>query len=249
MNSHIYYLPFYFQAVKGTSAEGSGIHTLPYFISLALTTISIGFLISRVGSYISFLVCGTIIETIAAGLISTLAPSTSTGKWIGYQVFAGFGSGIALQIPFIAIQATSKPEDVPLGSKSVKLFCQTPFHFPSLSFFIAFPTPLLINTSVAIASFATSIGAALTISVGQNILVNGLREYIPRYTTGVNTEAIVTAGAGDVKDLVPPAELTGLKQAYASSLDHTFAFAIAAAGLAVGFSLLLVSRVLSNMLL
>lgn len=116
-NSHIYYLPFYFQAVKGTSAEGSGIHTLPYFISLALTTISTGFLLSRVGFYVPILVYGAIIETIAAGLISTLKTSTTTGAWIGYQILAGFGSGTALQVPFIVIQATSKPEDIPLGSK------------------------------------------------------------------------------------------------------------------------------------
>ena len=91
---------------------------------------------------------------------------------------------------------------------------------------------------MAIASFANSVGAALTISVGQNILVNGLRQYIPRYTTGVDTEAVVAAGAGDVKDLVPQGQLLGLRQAYARSLDHTFAFAVAAAGLAVGFALL-----------
>ena len=94
---------------------------------------------------------------------------------------------------------------------------------------------------MAIASFANSIGAAVTISVGQNILVNGLRQYIPHYTTGVDTEAAVAAGAGDIKDLVSEQELRGLREAYARSLDHTFAFAIAAAGLAVGFALL-VSR-------
>lgn len=94
---------------------------------------------------------------------------------------------------------------------------------------------------MAIASFANSIGAALTISVGQNVLVNGLRLYIPRYTTGVDTEAVVAAGAGDIRDLVPPGELQGLRQAYARSLDHTFAFAVAAAGLAVGFALLVSS--------
>ena len=64
--------------------EGSGIYTLPLFISLAVTTISIGLLRSRVGSYISFLVLGTIIETIAAGLIPTFKVSTAIGKWIGY---------------------------------------------------------------------------------------------------------------------------------------------------------------------
>ena len=82
--SHVCCLSFYFQAVKGTSAQRSGIHTLPYFIFLAVTTISIGFLISRVGSYISFLVFGTITKTIIAGLISTLKASTTTDKWIGY---------------------------------------------------------------------------------------------------------------------------------------------------------------------
>lgn len=91
--------------------------------------------------------------------------------------------------------------------------------------------------AVAIASFANSLGGALTISVGQNILVQGLRIYIPRYTIGVNTEAIVAAGAGEVQDLVPANQLLGLREAYALSLDHTFAFAIAAGGLALGFAL------------
>ena len=54
----------------------------------------------------------------------------------------------------------------------------------------------------------------------------------------MDTEAVVAAGAGDIKDLVPQPELRGLREVYARSLDHTFAFAIAAAGLAVGFALL-----------
>ena len=58
--SHVYYLSFYFPAVRDTSAEGPGIHTLPLFISLAVTTISIGLLISGFGSYISFLAFGTL---------------------------------------------------------------------------------------------------------------------------------------------------------------------------------------------
>ena len=61
--------------------------------------------------------------------------------------------------------------------------------------------------------------------------------YIPRYTIGVDTEAVVAAGAGEVQDLVPASQLLGLREAYALSLDHTFAFAIAAGGLALGFAL------------
>lgn len=203
--NHVYYLPFYFQAVKGTTAEQSGIHMLPYFISLAVTSVSTGFVISRLGSYTWFLITGIIIRTVGAGLISTFKASTTTGEWIGYQVLAGFGSGLSSQIPFLAIQATSEPQDIPLA--------------------------------MAVASFANSIGGAVTISVGQNILVQGLREYIPRYTTDVDTEAIIAAGAGDVQDLVPQSQLLGLREAYARSLDHTFAFPIAAGGLALIFAL------------
>ena len=114
----MYYLPFYFQAVKGTTAEQSGIHMLPYFISLALTSVSTGFVISRLGSYTWFLITGIIIRTVGAGLISTFKASTTTGEWIGYQVLAGFGSGLSSQIPFLAIQATSEPQDIPLASTS-----------------------------------------------------------------------------------------------------------------------------------
>lgn len=91
---------------------------LPYFVSLALTSISTGFVISRLGTYIWFLISGIIIRTVAAGLISTLKASTTTGEWIGYQVVAGFGSGLSSQIPFLAIQATSQPLDIPLASTS-----------------------------------------------------------------------------------------------------------------------------------
>lgn len=104
---------------------------------------------------------------------------------------------------------------------------------------------MLTHTSaVAVASFANSIGGAVTISVGQNILVQGLREYIPRYTTGVDTEAIIAAGAGDVQDLVPQSQLLGLREAYARSLDNTFAFPIAAGGLALIFALFVSPSVL-----
>jgi hypothetical protein len=35
---------------------------------------------------------------IANGLLSTLAIETSTAKWVGYQVLAGAGRGLGLQI-------------------------------------------------------------------------------------------------------------------------------------------------------
>jgi hypothetical protein len=52
------------------------------------------------------------IATISAGLLYTLDIGTPAGKWIGYQILAGFGYGIALQVPVIVGQATSAPSDI-----------------------------------------------------------------------------------------------------------------------------------------
>lgn len=41
---------------------------------------------------------GAVFNAIADGLLSTFMPNTSTGKWIGYQILAGFGQGIGLQM-------------------------------------------------------------------------------------------------------------------------------------------------------
>lgn len=36
--------------------------------------------------------------SIGTGLISTLVSTSSSGKWIGYQVFAGVGRGLTIQM-------------------------------------------------------------------------------------------------------------------------------------------------------
>jgi hypothetical protein len=53
---HIYFLPFYFQAVKGTTAEGSGIRTIPYLGSIILSSIAVGAGITYIGWYKPFMV-------------------------------------------------------------------------------------------------------------------------------------------------------------------------------------------------
>ena len=49
IDTHIYYLPFYFQAVKGTSAQGSGIHILPYSVSAAIAAVTVESCVSYIG--------------------------------------------------------------------------------------------------------------------------------------------------------------------------------------------------------
>lgn len=52
-----------------------------------------------------FLFAGGILATIGTGLIYSLDIGSSSGQWIGYQVLAGIGTGLAIQVPIIANQA------------------------------------------------------------------------------------------------------------------------------------------------
>lgn len=65
------------------------------------------------------------ITTIAAGLLYTLDIGTSTGKWVAYQILAGFGYGIALQVPIVIAQAYAVPADIP--STTAIQICEFPF--------------------------------------------------------------------------------------------------------------------------
>ena len=114
--SHIYYLPFYFQAVKGTSAEGSGIRTIPYLVSITLASIVVGGLITKLGWYTPFMWAGAAVFTVGTAMLYTLQVDDYAGKWIGYQLLAGIGAGSCIQIPFIAVQVVCSSKDMPTGN-------------------------------------------------------------------------------------------------------------------------------------
>lgn len=114
--THIYFLPFYFQAVKGTTAEGSGIRTIAYLVSNTIAAIVVGGSITILGPYVPFLWIGSALFCVGSGLLQTLQVDSSAGKWIGYQILAGVGAGTCVQIPFIAVQVVLSKKDMPVGN-------------------------------------------------------------------------------------------------------------------------------------
>jgi len=110
------YLPFYFQSVKGVSAEQSGIRCIPYLGSITVASIVVGALITSFGPYNPPMWAGVVIFTIGSGLLHTLSVNSSEGIWIGYQLLAGFGAGACVQIPFIAVQVVLDQKDMPVGN-------------------------------------------------------------------------------------------------------------------------------------
>ena len=117
ISRHVYYLAFYFQAVKGTTAEGSGIRSIPYLISITLAAMTSGLLVSLLGVYAPFIWAGTAIFTIGCGMLYTLDVGSTLGEWFGYELIAGIGVGACFQVPIIAVQVVLSTEDMPTGSK------------------------------------------------------------------------------------------------------------------------------------
>lgn len=117
-----YYLPLYFQAVRGASPTGSGVDLLPLMLSNMAAGITCGILIGRVGYYLPFGIIGGLFMTISAGLFTTFTPTTLTRNWIGYQILSGFGRGLAFQIPITAVQNNTPRELVSVATALVTLF-------------------------------------------------------------------------------------------------------------------------------
>jgi hypothetical protein len=81
-------------------------------------------LVTKMGYYLPFCVAAGGLATVGHGMLSMLSPSSSTGEWIGYQIIVGFGRGLGLQMPFVAVQNTLPPKMISI-SMSLLAFLQT----------------------------------------------------------------------------------------------------------------------------
>lgn len=125
-----YYMAIYFQADKGVSPMLSGVYLLPSILTQMLFGVAAGALgkcllcgrfdeclpesVGRVGYYLPFIIAGTVMTSIGTGLISTLISTSSTGKWVGFQIIAGVGRGLTLQMASLS----SLPASVPSANRS-----------------------------------------------------------------------------------------------------------------------------------
>jgi hypothetical protein len=166
-----YYLPVWFQVIKGVGPQISGVMTLPTMISQALSAVIAGKLVSKIGYYTPFALGGSMLASIGSGLMTTFVPSTSTGKWIGYQIMTGVGRGMVLQMPLTAINDLLSSDDI-ASAVAVLIFCQ---YFGGALFLALGQTVLLARLGPALQSFAPNVRADEVINAG----ATNIRAVIP----------------------------------------------------------------------
>ena len=93
-----FYLPLYFQAIKGSGATESGVQILPLIIAGALSSLAGGIAISFVGYYTPFMVLGMAGCTIGLGLLTMLGVDTTYAMNMGFQILTGVFMGINFQV-------------------------------------------------------------------------------------------------------------------------------------------------------
>jgi MFS family permease len=129
----LYYIPLYFQGVGGASPVQSGVRNLPMVIAVSIAGVLGGFLVSRTGLGTPFMIVSSALATVAAGLLYTWDVGTPSGKWIGYQILAGFAYAFCFQITMNIAQATAEPQT--MSSVTATIFCTyTPRVLPCQSF-------------------------------------------------------------------------------------------------------------------
>ena len=127
--------------------------------------------------------------SVGSGLIMTFQVDTGAGKWIGYQVLYGFGTGLCFQTPNLATQTVLPKFDVPMG--------------------------------LALMFFGQLLGAAVFISVGQNVLDTQLLQRLSTIP-GFNKSLVTSGGATSLLNSVPPDFRGAVLTAYNDSLRKVF---------------------------
>ncbi|KAI1324143.1 MFS general substrate transporter [Xylariaceae sp. FL0255] len=111
----VYYLPIWFQVVKGASPAQSGVYTIPFVLSMVIGSTLSGVFTQKVGYYVPAMIASPSLLAAGQGLMSTFAVNTGSSHWIGFQVVAGFGLGLGMQASSLAAQAVLPMPDVPIG--------------------------------------------------------------------------------------------------------------------------------------
>jgi hypothetical protein len=108
----MFYLPLYFQSVKGDSAIMSGVYTLPFVCFYTVGSMLSGAWIGKTRLPIIIEIASPLLALIGAVLFYEMDVNTSKAWYIGAQIPIGFGVGLGNQAPVTVLQAFAKPTEV-----------------------------------------------------------------------------------------------------------------------------------------
>ncbi|RYP26352.1 hypothetical protein DL767_008074 [Monosporascus sp. MG133] len=118
----VYYMPEYFQAVKGYSALVSGVAALPQTVTVEPSAIFVGAVVGRTGRYRWAIWVGWVLTTLGLGLLILLGVNTSVPAWIFLSIVSGLVMGLLFPSIALALQSSVPQVDVAMAATLVLFF-------------------------------------------------------------------------------------------------------------------------------
>ncbi|KAF9941630.1 hypothetical protein BGZ67_004461 [Mortierella alpina] len=106
----LFYIPIYFQVIKGESATVGGLETVPFVFGIVITSISSGIWILKKGTYVLFPAMGNLLVITGSALCLLFVEDTPRVATIFILLICGLGIGLTLQPSTLAVQAACKPK-------------------------------------------------------------------------------------------------------------------------------------------
>ncbi|KAL8745298.1 MAG: hypothetical protein Q9190_002556 [Brigantiaea leucoxantha] len=185
----IYYVPIWFQAIKGVTATKSGIMVLPMILGLVLVSLVAGVGVTVTGYYTPFMIGSSVLMSIGVGLMSTWKTDTNHSMWIGYQAIYGFGVGMGMQQSIIAAQTVLHLDDIPTGTATI-MFIQT----LGGALFIAIGQNIFTNRLITnLVTDVPSLNPGIVLNVGATSLRNAVDDsLLPAVLKAYNSALVQT---------------------------------------------------------
>lgn len=111
MWSVLYYLPLFFEAVKGYSPILAGIACFPETFTVAPCTVVVAITVQLTGRYRWALWSGWVIATTGMGVMYLLDVDTPVWKWVVLNLVPGIGLGLLFPAMGFSIQASAPQKD------------------------------------------------------------------------------------------------------------------------------------------
>ncbi|KAI4616692.1 hypothetical protein J4E80_005967 [Alternaria sp. BMP 0032] len=118
----LYYMPLYFEAVKGFGPILAGVAMFPWTFTVAPASVATGIAIAVTGQYRWANRAGWFLATLGMGLLIILKPNTSTVSWIFLNLVGGVGTGILFPAMALAVQASATAKDQAYAANMFSFF-------------------------------------------------------------------------------------------------------------------------------
>ena len=116
------FLSQYMQLARGATPTEAGLMTIPMIGGLLISSIGVGALVTKYGSWKPYLIVGSVLLVAGSALLSTIHYDTDFFLVSVYMFLLGAGVGMTMQNLVLIVQNTADPSEIGVASSGVTFF-------------------------------------------------------------------------------------------------------------------------------